>query len=68
MAENGFDEYKKLLLAEISNLKVEVTSLTQTIGNLRVDVAMLQVKSGVWGFMAGLLPVLALLAMQYLKK
>ena len=56
--ENGdWREYKKLVISEIDRLSVHIGSLEKKIDNLRSDVVTLKIKSGVWGLMAGLIPV-----------
>jgi len=62
--ENGdWREYKKLVISEIDRLSGHIGSLESKIDNLRSDVVMLKVKSGIWGLFAGLIPVtIAMLA------
>jgi len=65
MAEENGDwrEYKKLVISEIDRLSDHIGSLESKIDNLRSDVVMLKVKSGIWGLFAGLIPVtIAMLA------
>ena len=65
MAEENGDwrEYKKLVISEIDRLSEHIGSLESKIDNLRSDVVMLKVKSGIWGLFAGLIPVtIAMLA------
>ena len=65
MAEENGDwrEYKKLVISEIDRLSDHIGSLESKIDNLRGDVVMLKVKSGIWGLFAGLIPVtIAMLA------
>ena len=65
MAEENGDwrEYKKLVISEIDRLSGHIGSLESKIDNLRSDVVMLKVKSGIWGLFAGLIPVtIAMLA------
>ena len=59
MAEKNGDwrEYKKLVISEIDRLSGHIGSLESKIDNLRSDVVMLKVKSGIWGLFAGLIPV-----------
>lgn len=53
---NGWSGYQRLVLSEIRGLKDEVHELRKELQDTRIDVAMLQVKSGVWGLVGGLLP------------
>ena len=60
--DKSWREYRRLILSELDRINVSILSLNtklerfhnEEIGQLRVDIAMLQVKSGVWGAMAGL--------------
>jgi len=75
---NGFDEYKRLILHELKELKYGQRELREDLDNqigrigkrldlaindrdkqiagLRVDIATLKAKSGLWGLLGGLLP------------
>tara|TARA_R110002051_G_C8574113_1_gene476275 strand:- start:61 stop:336 length:276 start_codon:yes stop_codon:yes gene_type:complete len=56
--ENGdWREYKKLVISEIDRLSGHILGLEKKIDHLRGDVVMLKVKSGMWGLLAGLIPV-----------
>ena len=56
--ENGdWREYKKLVISEIDRLSDHISNLEKKIDHLRGDVVMLKIKSGVWGLLAGLIPV-----------
>ena len=56
--ENGdWREYKKLVMSEMERHSGHLCRLEKKIDNLRNDVVMLKVKSGVWGLFAGLIPV-----------
>jgi hypothetical protein len=59
----GWGEYRKLILAEIERLSAAVNDVNRKldafraddISGLKVDLAMLKVKAGVWGALGGLL-------------
>lgn len=58
--ENGWPEWKNHVLAELHRLNVTLEShterdekLTALISTLKVDIATLKTKSGIWGSMAG---------------
>ena len=59
MTEDSGDwrEYKKLVISEIDRLSGHILGLERKIDHLRSDVVMLKVKSGMWGLLAGLIPV-----------
>jgi len=56
--DNGWPEYSKLVLSEIKDLKASVDDLDDKITEIQLDLVMLKVKSGVWGGLAGLIPVI----------
>ena len=60
-AGNGWGEWGKHVLKEIERLDDCDTERHKAIQNNQVEIAMLKVKSGVWGFLAGLIPVIGLL-------
>ena len=62
---NGWDEYRKLVLLELKQLnegikdihkKIDLIQIKE-ITKIREDVAGLKVKAGIWGATAGLIPV-----------
>lgn len=56
--ENGWSAYEKLVMSELSDLKGEMVELHKEVTLLRIDLATLKVKAGVWGGVAGLVPAL----------
>jgi VIT1/CCC1 family predicted Fe2+/Mn2+ transporter len=82
MAENDYESwgvYRKLVLSEIAATKKAVEKLAATqdklhaenqamIKELAINIAMLQVKSGVWGAIGGTIPIIVFLALEYLKR
>ena len=53
---NGWDRWENLVLAELKELKDGQTRLEDGQVLLRIDVAKLKVKAGLWGGIAGLVP------------
>jgi hypothetical protein len=51
--ENGWGEYKRLVLAQLESLTDEVRSLRDEVAKLRVDVGQLKVQAAGWGVVAG---------------
>lgn len=45
-----------LVLDKLDDLKAEQRRQSESISKMRVDIATLQVKAGVWGGIAGLIP------------
>ena len=57
MAENdGWDEWRNHVLAELKKNNGAHNRLFEILDQVRVDIARLQVKSGVWGILGGLIP------------
>ena len=65
---NNWSEYQKLVLAELERHGSLISEVDQKITDLRVEIAMLKVKSGVWGAAAGLVSVMVFLLYQLLSK
>ena len=65
---NDWSEYQKLVLAELERHGSLISEVDQKITDLRVEIAMLKVKSGVWGAAAGLISVMVFLLYQLLSK
>ena len=65
---NNWSEYQKLVLAELERHGSLISEVDQKITDLRVEIAMLKVKSGVWGAAAGLISVMVFLLYQLLSK
>lgn len=52
---NGWDKHAKLVLSELERLNQNHYHLTTTVQNIRIDIAMLNVKAGMWGALGGIL-------------
>ena len=65
---NNWSEYQKLVLAELERHGSLISEVDQKITDLRVEIAMLKGKSGVWGAAAGLVSVMVFLLYQLLSK
>lgn len=52
----GWGAYERLVLAKLDELSDDIKEIQIEQGRQRVDLAMLKVKSGVWGAAAGLVP------------
>ena len=66
--QNGWHEWGKYVLKELERLNECYEEQTKLINGIQIDVAMLKVKSGVWGFAAGLIPAIAILIYTLLKQ
>ena len=56
---NGWGEWKRLILASIERQDREHSELIRSLDAVRIDLAGLKVKAGIWGALAGLIPVIA---------
>jgi hypothetical protein len=56
--ENGWEKYQKQVLNELEDLNNDLRALTKSVIDLRVEMAGLQVKAGMWGAIAGGIPAL----------
>lgn len=76
---NGWTQYQKLVLAELERNAEGIKELNEKkderlremnaqFGEIKIQIAMLKVKAGIWGLMAGMIPVIIALAIQVLKK
>lgn len=68
--EESWPAYRHLVLSELQRLQSRDARIEERLEKiiraqeaLRIDIAGLQVRSGVWGAVAGLVPVLLALAM-----
>lgn len=62
-----WQEYQRLVLDELKRHGCQLDGLETSVATVRTDVAALKVKSGVWGLLGGLIPVLVLLLLEVLK-
>ena len=72
--ENGFYEYKRLILAElerldesIKSLSAEQKNMTANMAGMRADVRELQTKASLWGGLSGVLTALSAIFLSKLK-
>jgi hypothetical protein len=55
MTDNGWKEYQKLVLAELTRLDESVQSLHDEVESLRISVEVLRQKAVTWGALGGLI-------------
>lgn len=79
LLENGFSEYKQLILSELKQQREDGIAIRNSFDALkseisrdrqetRVEIAQLKIKAGIWGFAGSSLPVIAYLLFEYMKK
>jgi len=64
---NGWNEWSRHVLAELIRQNEVIERLTDKCEDIRIEVAMLKVKAGIWGFAAGAVPAVGVLLYQALK-
>ena len=62
---NGWNQYQKLVMDKLTEHDEIITSIEEKLVKLQVDLATLKVKAGVWGGVAGLIPVVIAITMFY---
>jgi hypothetical protein len=60
---DGWDEWKNHVLSELKDNKEDLKFIMSKMTKIGNDIATLQVKSGVWGLVGGMIPVLIVLAL-----
>lgn len=58
---NGWDEWGRHVLKELERLNECFEKQQKQIQSMAADIAVLKIKSGVWGFMAGGIPAVGVL-------
>ena len=62
---NGWDQYQKLVIDKLGEHDEKFTSIESKLMKIQVDLATLKVKAGVWGGLAGMIPVVIAIVMFY---
>jgi len=65
---NGWNEWSRHVLKELERLNACYMQVNTKIEQLRVDIAMLKVKSGIWGSIGAAVPILIGLLIWELSK
>ena len=69
MAENnGWRQYQKLVMDKLGEHDDKFGSIDSKLTQIQVDIATLKVKAGVWGGIAGLIPVVVAIVMFYVTQ
>lgn len=56
---NGWDRWQRYVVETLGDLKKGQDDLYSEVTEARIEIGKLQVKSGIWGFAAGLIPSIA---------
>ena len=62
---DGWKEWSKHVLLELKRLNNKLENVDIHVQNTALEIAMLKVKSGVWGLIGGIIPVFILIAVQW---
>ncbi len=54
----GWSAYEKLVMDKLETLEDRIDAVDEKVVLLRIDVAQLKVKAGIWGAAAGMIPAL----------
>lgn len=57
MNKNGWDEWSKYVLKTLESQAEDIKAINDSIQQIKVDIAMLQVKSGAWGAIGALIMI-----------
>ena len=69
MAEdNGWSKYEKMVIDKLDDHDDKFGLIENKLTQIQVDIATLKVKAGVWGGIAGLVPVVLGLVLFYVTK
>ena len=62
---NGWDQYQKLVMDKLDEHDGKFSNIESKLTQIQIDIATLKVKAGVWGGIAGLVPVVLGLVLFY---
>ena len=65
---NGWGQYQKLVMDKLGEHDDKFGSIDSKLTQIQVDIATLKVKAGVWGGIAGLIPVVVAIVMFYVTQ
>ena len=55
---NGWNQYQKLVMDKLDEHDGKFSNIESKLTQIQIDIATLKVKAGVWGGIAGLVPVI----------
>ena len=62
---NGWDQYQKLVMDKLDEHDGKFSNIESKLTQIQIDIATLKVRAGVWGGIAGLVPVVLGLVLFY---
>tara|TARA_R110002060_G_scaffold24732_3_gene33652 strand:+ start:30 stop:260 length:231 start_codon:yes stop_codon:yes gene_type:complete len=66
--DNSWSKYEKMVLEKLDDHNTKFGLIESKLTQIQVDIATLKVKAGVWGGIAGLVPVVLGLVLFYVTK
>jgi len=57
MSENGWNKYQVFVTSELKRMNLKLIEIEKNVCLSSSQLAKLEVKSGIWGLMGGLIPV-----------
>ena len=66
--DNSWSKYEKMVIEKLDDHDTKFTHLENKLTQIQVDIATLKVKAGVWGGVAGLVPVVLGLVLFFVTK
>jgi hypothetical protein len=64
--ENGWDQYKLHVTAELKRMNACQRDMKNELSAIRIEIARLQAKAGMWGAVGAAIPVAIMLGVQIL--
>lgn len=65
---SGWQQWGKHVLLELSSINKRIEKVEEKLVTLNIELVKLQIKAGLWGMMAGSIPVLVWLALYFISK
>ncbi len=67
MKDSQWSEYEKLVLNRLDTLHQGLLRVEERLRGVETAIAVLEVKSGIWGFLAGCLPAIGVILWKILN-
>jgi len=58
MKDNGWNEYEKLVMARLKEQTLGQTAIEKRLRNIEIEIALLKLRAGLFGALAGTVPAL----------
>ena len=64
---NSWSEWSRHVLIELERLNDNITKIFERIEKTNLDIQALKIKAGVWGFIAGAMPVMITIGLKLIN-